>query len=59
MVNGLSGRRSVSVARPVVEGRNLENVPAPTHPPQEAEKNVRGKTNRRRTVTLEDAQVKR
>ena len=57
MVNGVSGRRSVSVARPVVRERKLGPVPALTPHPQEADKTVRGKTIRPRTVTVENAQV--
>ena len=57
MVTGVSGRRSVSVARPVVRERKLEPVPAPTPHPQKAEKTVRGKIMTPRTVTVENAQV--
>ena len=57
MVNGVSGRCSVSVARPVVRERKLGPVPAPTPHPQEAEKTVRGKIMRQRTATVENAQV--
>lgn len=57
MVNGLSGRRSASVARPVVQGRKLVPAPAPTHRPQEAGRNVKERPLRLRTVTLENAEV--
>ena len=57
MVDGVTGRRSVSVARPVVKERKLVPVPALTHHPQDAERNVRGETHRPRNVTLENAKV--
>ena len=57
MVNGVSGRRSANVARPVEKGRKLEPVPAPTPHPQEAEGTVRGKPNRPRNVNVENAEV--
>jgi len=57
MVNGVAGRRSVSVTRPVVKGRKLETVPAPIPHPQEAGRNVRGNTKIPRNVTLENAEV--
>lgn len=57
MVNGVSGRSSVNVARPVVKGRKLDPVPAPTPHPQEVARTARGKANTPRAVTVKNAQV--
>jgi len=54
LLNGRSIRR---VARPVVKGSKRVPAPAPTHPPQEAERDVGKEQNRPRNVTLESAKV--
>ena len=54
LLNGRSIRR---VARPVVKERKRVPVPAPTLPPQEAERDAGKKHNRPRNVTLESAEV--
>ena len=58
MEDSLSGRNSNRVTRPVVPGEKVVPVRAPTHPPQDAERDVRESSSKTQHAKWHHAKVK-